>query len=39
MDKVDHLRKRVEPFAVLFWALVSTMYVLAQHLTLPTDPA
>ena len=21
MDKVDHLRKRVEPFAALFWAL------------------
>ena len=35
MGKVDRLRNRVEPFAVLYWHCSYT----CQHLTLPAGPA
>ena len=41
MGKVDRLRNRVEPFAILFWTLGVVCTVLActcQHLTLPEGP-
>ena len=40
MGKVDHLRKRVEPFFALFWALKNVLNVCSfQKLTLPTCSA
>ena len=35
MGRVDRLRNRVEPFAVLYWHCTYT----CQHLTLPAGPA